>query len=264
MVGAEERRLALARAAGQDRLDIDDEAHVEHAVGLVEDHDPDRFEPQLAPANEVEHPAGGADHDLRPPVEGADLAVHGRPAVDGHRLHVPEPADAPDLVGHLLAQLAGRGQDQRLDRRVRRIHLLDDGNPEGRGLARTGLGLTDEVAPGAEGRDRAGLDLGRGHVAHLLKGPGDGDRDLDVAEPVAGGRGQDGGGQRGGIGWLSGVGSGEGLAAVRGGRGGRAAAGSATRRCGSGGQTGLRDGGEGDGADRSTAPASLTGPCAPV
>jgi len=34
---AEEGGLPLAWASAQDRLDIDDEAHVEHAVGLVED-----------------------------------------------------------------------------------------------------------------------------------------------------------------------------------------------------------------------------------
>ena len=52
--GGEERRLALARAAGEDRLDVDDEAHVEHAVRLVEDDGMDPIEAELAAADEVE------------------------------------------------------------------------------------------------------------------------------------------------------------------------------------------------------------------
>ena len=54
----------MARAAGKDRLDVDDEPHVEHAVGLVEDDRVDAVQEQLASPDEVEHPAGRADDDL--------------------------------------------------------------------------------------------------------------------------------------------------------------------------------------------------------
>ena len=55
--GGEERRLAVARAARQDRLDVDDEAHVEHPVGLVEDDGVHPVEAQLAAPDEVEDAA---------------------------------------------------------------------------------------------------------------------------------------------------------------------------------------------------------------
>ena len=143
--GAEERRLAAARRAAEDRLDVDDEAHVEHAVGLVEDDGVDPVEAQLAASDEVEHPARRADHDLRAALEGLDLAIHRRAAVDRHGAHAAEATDARDLVLDLHAELAGRGQDQRLDVRARRLDLLDDRDAEGRGLAGSGLRLADEV-----------------------------------------------------------------------------------------------------------------------
>ena len=69
---AEERRLAGPWRAAEDRLDVDDEAHVEHPIGLVEDDGVDAVEEQLAPSDEVEHAARRADHDLRALLEGVD------------------------------------------------------------------------------------------------------------------------------------------------------------------------------------------------
>ena len=80
--------------AGQDRLDVDDESHVEHPIGLVEDDGVDAVEPQLAAPDEVEHPTRRADHDLRAALEALDLLVHRRAAVDGDGAHVAELADA--------------------------------------------------------------------------------------------------------------------------------------------------------------------------
>ena len=66
----------------------------------------------------------------------------------------------------------------------RRVDLLDDRDAEGGGLAGAGLRLADEVLAGAQAADGAGLHLGRGGEAHLLDGPGDGRRQLDVAEAM--------------------------------------------------------------------------------
>jgi len=52
------------------------------------------------------------------------------------------------------------------------------------------------VLPGSKRADGAGLDLGRGGESHLLDGPRDGDRQLDVAEAMGTLRRQDGGHQR--------------------------------------------------------------------
>jgi len=148
-----------------------------------------------AASNEVEHASRGADHDRDAALQGGHLAIHARAAVDGDRGDVAEDADAPNLLGHLHAQLAGRGQHQGLDEATRRIDLLDDGDPEGGGLAGAGLRLADQVLAGSQGADGARLDLGRGGEAHLLDGSRDGDRQLDVAEAMGMLRRQDGGHQ---------------------------------------------------------------------
>ena len=58
--GGEEEGLALARALGDDAVDGRAEAHVEHAVGLVEDEDPDLVEREGAAVEQVLEAAGVA------------------------------------------------------------------------------------------------------------------------------------------------------------------------------------------------------------
>jgi hypothetical protein len=58
--GGEEQRLALGRALGHDAVDGGLEAHVEHAVGLVEDEDRHAVERQVAALEEVLQAAGVA------------------------------------------------------------------------------------------------------------------------------------------------------------------------------------------------------------
>ena len=54
----------LRREQGDDPLDVGQEAHVEHPVGLVEDEDLDLAEVRDPLADEVEQPAGRRDEDL--------------------------------------------------------------------------------------------------------------------------------------------------------------------------------------------------------
>ena len=109
---------------------------------------------------------------------------------------IAELAEALDLLRHLDAELAGRGQDQRLHPQGGGIDLLDDRDPERCGLAGAGLRLADEVLAEPQRRDRLCLDLGRGDVAHALECARDGDGDLDLTEAVLAGAGEDGGEQR--------------------------------------------------------------------
>ena len=60
----EEQRLARERHELADALDVGDEAHVEHAVGFVDDEDLDRVQEQSAALGEVEQAAGGGDDDV--------------------------------------------------------------------------------------------------------------------------------------------------------------------------------------------------------
>ena len=65
----EEQRLAARRQQLADALDVGDEAHVEHAVGLVDDEDLDAGQQQLAALEMIEQPAGRGDQHVDAAVE---------------------------------------------------------------------------------------------------------------------------------------------------------------------------------------------------
>src|SRR3546814_5737392 len=62
--GREQESLALPGKDAQHALNVIDEAHVEHAVGLVQDEDLQTVERDVALLHEVEKPAGGRDQDI--------------------------------------------------------------------------------------------------------------------------------------------------------------------------------------------------------
>jgi hypothetical protein len=142
-----------ARADGRgDRLDRADEAHVEHAVGLVE-HQPARLvEPELVVVDDVLEAAGRRDHD----VDAArDLLYLARARYAPEDENGREPRAVGKLAQHFVdlhRELAGRREDQR-PRRHRIGAALELGEPgknrqpEGGRLARPGLGDAHDVAP---------------------------------------------------------------------------------------------------------------------
>src|SRR5262249_14613030 len=112
--GREERRLAAGRRVAQDRVDVVDEAHVEHLVALVEDDDRERAQVERAAAEVVQHAAGRSDDDLRAGLELIDLTADRLAAVDGRDVDPAIAAELAQLAGDLQAELARRDQDQRL------------------------------------------------------------------------------------------------------------------------------------------------------
>ena len=62
--GREHEHLALHWHVRQDFLDVVEEAHVEHLVGLVENHGMDVVEVYDLAVDEVDETAGGGDDDL--------------------------------------------------------------------------------------------------------------------------------------------------------------------------------------------------------
>ena len=152
----------------------------------------DAVEPQLTTTDQVQHATRRSDHDLRSAFQRADLAVHAGSAVDRHGLDVAELTDARDLVGDLDAELTRWREHQRLHVGGSRVDLFDDGNAEGGGLARPGLGLADEVSARSQGRYGSRLYLGWRRVAHALEGAGNGHRHFDIAEPMRAGLGKGG------------------------------------------------------------------------
>src|SRR4030042_1622397 len=94
-----------------------------------------------------------------------------RSASSSTRKWTPEKSSAPPRRG---------GEDHRLDGAVRRVHLLDDRDAEGRGLPRSRARLNHEVLAGEGEGDRLLLHGGRRLVAlgldaaKGLGGPGTG------------------------------------------------------------------------------------------
>ena len=168
-----EQCLARERDQLADAFDVGDEAHVEHAVGFVDDEDVDLAEHQLAALEMVEQAARRGDQHIDAAIELLVLVVE-RDAADQQRHRkLVVLAVALEALGHLGGEFARRLEDQRA-RHARlgaaaRQHL-DHRQGEGRRLAGAGLRDADDVAPLQHMGDALRLDGGWGGVAALRDG----------------------------------------------------------------------------------------------
>ena len=83
--GGEEQRLAGEWRQREDALDVGNETHVEHAVGLVHHHDLDAGQQELATFEMVEKTAWRRDQHVDPAVDQCVLFLEADPA-DEQRL----------------------------------------------------------------------------------------------------------------------------------------------------------------------------------
>ena len=170
--GREQHGLALGRQVTEDRLDVLGEAHVEHLVGLVEDHGANAGDVERPATEVVDDPPGGTDDHVDAAFERLQLTVDRLPAVHRDDLD-PEPAPVlEDRLGHLHRQLACRDEHEGGSQRSPAVDLqrVQQGQGEGGGLARTGRRLTDEVATLDEVRNRLALHRRRLLVAEFGQG----------------------------------------------------------------------------------------------
>ena len=181
--GAEQRRLAAARAQREDLLDVLEEAEVEHLVGLVEHDVAAGVQQQRVARDEVEHAADRPDHDLALLLELRLLGADRRAAEDGDGVDALAGAVGAQRLGDLDAELARRGEDERLDLAVVGVDELDHRQPEGGGLAGSGLRLADHVAAVEQFGDRLLLDGAWILVADVVKR---GENGLGKSERVKG------------------------------------------------------------------------------
>ena len=169
----EEKGLPSERDQPADALDVGDEAHVEHAVGLVDHQDLDAGQQQLAAFEVVEQPARRCDQDVGPALELAILFVEGDAADQERDVEPVVLAVFGEVLLHLRGEFARRLQDQRarhprpgtalFEEREHRQH-------EGRRLARAGLGDAEHVLALQRMRDRARLDRRGGRVSRVGNG----------------------------------------------------------------------------------------------
>ena len=98
--------------AAEHPLDLGHEAHVGHAVRLVEHERLELVDRDLPAVTEVDEPPGRGDDDVDALAELGDLAVDVGPAVDGDRAQPERPGQRHEDVVHLDGELAGREQHE--------------------------------------------------------------------------------------------------------------------------------------------------------
>ena len=168
--GGKQQRLPLGcgREVARHGRDVVCEAHVQHAVGLIQHPGVHRVQRQAAALKVVQDAAGRAHHDVRAVLQARQLRPHGGPTTQGEHLDVVfGPRQASNLLGDLVGQFAGGAQHQGLHRQAPRVQVGQQRQAEGCGLAAAGLGLRDQVFAGQGQGQAGGLDRGHPGIAQL-------------------------------------------------------------------------------------------------
>lgn len=182
--GREEQALAILWNAAQDLPDRDDEAEIEHVIGLVEDDDLGRIEPQIAARQMVEQTSRRRHEDIDAPRQRLDLRTDADAADNGRNGNAGEPAIGTETVGDLRGKFPGwREHEGAHAARRRRAPVgdeaLEDWQGEGRGLAGARLGNTKQITPFEKRLDGLRLDWRGLRVTFVLEGT---QQDLGQAE----------------------------------------------------------------------------------
>ena len=158
----EQQRLALSGHLGQNFIDLDAEAHVEHTVGFIEHQEVGGRELYRAARKVIVDTARGADDEARACAELTQLFRH--------RIAADEQCSTDTAVGaeQLLEQandlhreLAGWGHDECAGGWVG-DQMGDQRDAEGAGFAGAGLRRAENIAASHCMRDCLSLDRGRG------------------------------------------------------------------------------------------------------
>src|SRR5437763_1362432 len=149
--------------------DVGEEAHVEHAVGLVDNEDLQAVEPRVGVLEVIEEPAGRGHEDVDAGPEGMLLRPHGHAAVDrgagDRRVH----GEIAQMLVDLRRELTRRREDQRPGRpALLAEQSLEDRQEEGRGLAAASHRRREDILAGHGRRDGVALDRRRPREAELL------------------------------------------------------------------------------------------------
>ena len=170
--GGEEEGVAVGRDAGENLVDAFGESHVQHLVGLVEDHILHLVEEGDTAVHKVDETSGSGDNDLCAFAEAADLGLDAGTAIDGDDVHAGKiTAVVAEVVADLQTQLAGGRKDNGLRLTVLDVDALKDRKAVGGCLSGAGLGKGNDIVMVAQeiGDDRF-LYGHRGFVAQLGNG----------------------------------------------------------------------------------------------
>ena len=163
------------RRRRDDLPDRRQEAHVEHAVGLVQHQHLEVGEVHVTLLHQVEQAPWRGHDNVDAAAQGLDLRPFTDAAEDRGAAQVEVTAIGADVLFDLRHQLAGGRHDQRPHVFLRRrgAQPLEQGQDERRGLAGARLRHADDVAAFENDRDGLGLNRRRLDVALFLECGGD-------------------------------------------------------------------------------------------
>ena len=110
--GGEKQRLTIRLSLIEDATDDGQEAHVGHAVGLVDHDDADIAEVDVATLDQILEPAGAGDEDVNATTKRVDLRAIASAAVDGSDLTATGFGERLHLAADLIGELAGWREDE--------------------------------------------------------------------------------------------------------------------------------------------------------
>ncbi len=113
--GREKHGLAHFGHQADDALHIGCETHVQHAVRLVEDEDPDMVEVDVSLSDKVQQTTRRCHQDVHSFFQGGRLVGLGNAAKDNGYGQIQESAVCQEAFFYLQRQFARRRQDQRAD-----------------------------------------------------------------------------------------------------------------------------------------------------
>ena len=150
MVAENRQRLPLLAAGGDDLPHVADEAHVEHAVRLVENEDRNLVEIHMALSEEVEETPRRGDQNVDALLECLDLLALPYAAEDHGGAKLKLAAIGAETIVDLTGKLARRRKNERM-RTPRRAwpallrQAVQNRQREGGGLAGTRLGNAEQI-----------------------------------------------------------------------------------------------------------------------
>ena len=172
----EQEVLALGRQQREDAADVADEAHVEHAVGLVQHQDFHLAQVDGLLLQVIEQPSGGGDDDVNAAAQLRDLRIDAHAAVDDRRAQLQMLAVGTHAFLHLRRELAGGHEHEGAHRMARgRVAGVGTGREQLQHRQRescrlAGAGLRGAEQVFAREYDRDGLRLDRGGLGIALLG----------------------------------------------------------------------------------------------
>jgi hypothetical protein len=169
---AEQQRLPLGGNLPDDPLDVRQEAHVEHPVGLVEHQVLHVVEVGVRTAQVIEQPARRRDHDVDPAAKRLLLWAHLDAAEDRSGSNRRISRQVLEVGGYLRRELTSRCDHECTRGAPRLVHeLMKNRQQESGGLAASRLRAGEQVASGHGRRDRCCLDWRRLLEAECLDTP---------------------------------------------------------------------------------------------